>query len=181
MTTADTIAITRALFSIVSSNLDKEAQDPQTAGVVGEPVPAETVQGGAEQMVPPPGAAVGAPAPQGSPDGEALAQIGSLIEQAASAIIELMTRGVDAIERAERQLILLTGQALEPPAAPTPAATPKVAGAESEPELPAGFFKSTGGDGVAGVPLTNVSNRDKIAQATTLAGAILAIQNVRDS
>lgn len=175
----------RALHDIVEAGLvEKEAQDPQTAGIVGDPVPAEVVQGGAQAMVPPPGAAVGVPEAQTSPEAEALAQIGTLLEQGLSAVIELLTRVADAIERQERQMILLTGQEMganeaAAQAQQATAATPKAASVDIQPRE--GFYEPIGSDGIADTPLSSLTLRESISKTSAMFEAVQMVRSASDN
>lgn len=183
MTQINPIEVSLQLTELVAARLEKAAQDPQVAGVVGEPVPAQTVQGGAEQMMPPPGAAVGAPAPAADPATqlvEVVSQLGMLVEQGLSMIAELLTRTADSQERVERQLILLTGQELEQRKVEPQMAAPQPKVAAATP--PEGFYDvSTVRDGVSSRPQDAMSTADQLRKSASLAAAIALIHARRDA
>lgn len=92
--------------------MQKLAQDPTVSGVVGEPLPPEMIQQGAEQMTPPPGQASGMPAEGGDPMVQLLdvvGQLGAMIEQIAGPLIETLSRIAETGDRIERQVVMLTG------------------------------------------------------------------------
>ena len=178
------INTTQTLNSIL---MQKLAQDPTTSGgVVGEPLPPEMIQQGAEQMTPPPGQASGVPPEGGQADPamqmvELLGQMGMMIEQLAGPLVETLNRIAETGERIERQVVMLTGvsvgeevaQSANPQPAEMAPPVPKTAADDNH------YVPSRGRDGVAVTGATEAlgSLRQIIEQSAGLHEAIRAIQD----
>lgn len=167
----------------IEEELSKEAQDPATAGVVGDPVPAEMVQQGAQQMVPPPGAASGGDPAQQDPMLDTMNQIGMLIEQIAGELITLMTRLADSNDRVEKQLIMLSGMTAGEEAAmaanPMPEPQPAAPAGPAPQKMASGeLISARGRDGVmsSGGGAEMGDFRQTLQRASSLAQAVAIVQ-----